>query len=95
MLVVGVGLSNLVSNVPAVMLLLPHLQGAPQSGVLLALVTTFAGNLLLVGSIANLIVADLARQQGILIDWKHPAIVGIPVTLLSLGVIWIWLRAVT
>ncbi|MCM3564719.1 SLC13 family permease [Hydrogenophaga intermedia] len=95
MLVVGVGLSNLVSNVPAVMLLLPHLQGAPQSGVLLALVTTFAGNLLLVGSIANLIVADLARQQGILIDWKRHAIVGIPVTLLSLGVIWIWLRAVT
>ena len=39
--------------------------------------------------------ADLARQQGILIDWKRHAIVGIPVTLLSLGVIWIWLRAVT
>ncbi len=93
MLVVGVGLSNLVSNVPAVMLLLPHLQGTPQAGVLLALVTTFAGNLLLVGSIANLIVADLARQQGILIDWKRHAIVGVPVTLLSLGVIWIWLRA--
>jgi Na+/H+ antiporter NhaD/arsenite permease-like protein len=94
MLVVGVGLSNLVSNVPAVMLLLPHLQGTPQAGVLLALVTTFAGNLLLVGSIANLIVADLARQQGILIDWKRHAIVGIPVTLLSLGVIWIWMRSV-
>lgn len=93
MLVVGVALSNLVSNVPAVMLLLPHLSGEPQSGVLLALVTTFAGNLLLVGSIANLIVADLARQQGILIDWKRHAIVGIPVTLLSLGVIWIWMRA--
>jgi Na+/H+ antiporter NhaD/arsenite permease-like protein len=92
MLVVGVGLSNLVSNVPAVMLLLPHLQGAPQAGVLLALVTTFAGNLLLVGSIANLIVADLARQQGVLIDWKRHALVGVPVTLLSLGVIWIWWR---
>ncbi len=95
MLVVGVGLSNLVSNVPAVMLLLPHLQGQPQAGVLLALVTTFAGNLLLVGSIANLIVADLARQQGVLIDWKRHALVGVPVTLLSLGVIWIWLRSVS
>lgn len=94
MLVVGVGLSNLVSNVPAVMLLLPHLQGQPQAGVMLALVTTFAGNLLLVGSIANLIVADLARQQGVLIDWKRHALVGMPVTLLSLGVIWIWLRPV-
>jgi Na+/H+ antiporter NhaD/arsenite permease-like protein len=57
-------------------------------------VTTFAGNLLLVGSIANLIVADLARQQGVLIDWKRHALVGMPVTLLSLGVIWIWLRPV-
>ncbi len=94
LLVVGVVLSNLVSNVPAVMLLLPHLAGEPGAGVMLALVTTFAGNLLLVGSIANLIVADLARQQGIVIDWKRHAIVGIPVTLLSLGVIWIWLRAV-
>ncbi len=92
LMVVGVALSNLVSNVPAVMLLLPHLSGEPGAGVLLALVTTFAGNLLLVGSIANLIVADLARAQGIVIDWKRHAIVGVPVTLLSLGVIWIWLR---
>ena len=62
LLVVGVLLSNLVSNVPAVMLLLPHLQGE-SAGVTLALVSTFAGNLLLVGSIANLIVVDLARKQ--------------------------------
>lgn len=92
LLVVGVALSNLVSNVPAVMLLLPHLSGHPEAGVLLALLTTFAGNLLLVGSIANLIVADLARAQGIVIDWRRHAVVGVPVTLLSLGVIWIWLR---
>mgnify|MGYP001142790456 FL=1 len=92
LMVVGVVLSNLVSNVPAVMLLLPHLSGEPGAGVLLALVTTFAGNLLLVGSIANLIVADLARAQGIVIDWRRHAVVGAPVTLLSLGVIWIWLR---
>jgi Na+/H+ antiporter NhaD/arsenite permease-like protein len=93
LLVVGVALSNLVSNVPAVMLLLPHLQGDTQAGVTLALVTTFAGNLLLVGSIANLIVADLARQQGIVIDWKRHAVVGVPVTLLSLGVIVVAMRS--
>jgi len=86
-------LSNLVSNVPAVMLLLPHLGGSgEQGGVMLALVTTFAGNLLLVGSIANLIVADLARQQGIAIDWKRHAITGIPVTLVTLAVVWVWMR---
>ncbi len=93
LLVAGALLSNLVSNVPAVMLLLPHLGGAgEQAGVTLALVTTFAGNLLLVGSIANLIVADLARQQGIEIDWKRHAVTGIPVTLATLAVVWGWMR---
>jgi Na+/H+ antiporter NhaD/arsenite permease-like protein len=91
LLVVGVALSNLVSNVPAVMLLLPHL-GGPESGVLLALVSTFAGNLLLVGSIANLIVADLAREAGVDIHWKNHARIGIPVSVATLGIVWAWLR---
>lgn len=88
--VAGVGLSNLVSNVPAVMLLLPHLQ-TPQAGVTLALVSTLAGNLLLVGSIANLIVVDLARREGIAIDWKAHARIGLPVTFATLGIVWGWL----
>jgi Na+/H+ antiporter NhaD/arsenite permease-like protein len=88
--VAGVGLSNLVSNVPAVMLLLPHLK-SEAAGVTLALVSTFAGNLLLVGSIANLIVVDLAQKHGIRIDWRMHARVGIPVTLLTLAVVWTWL----
>jgi Na+/H+ antiporter NhaD/arsenite permease-like protein len=89
--VAGVGLSNLVSNVPAVMLLLPHLQGQ-QAGVTLALVSTFAGNLLLVGSIANLIVVDLAQKGGVQIDWRDHARIGLPVTLLTLGVVALTLR---
>jgi len=93
LLVVGVALSNLVSNVPAVMLLLPHLgSNAQEAGVLLALVSTFAGNLLLVGSIANLIVVDLAAKQGIAIDWKQHALTGVPVTMGSLAVVWGWMR---
>ncbi len=93
LLMVGVALSNLVSNVPAVMLLLPHLQGGPSAsaGVTLALVSTFAGNLLLVGSIANLIVADLARQAGIAIDWRRHAATGLPVTAGSLLLLWAWI----
>jgi Na+/H+ antiporter NhaD/arsenite permease-like protein len=87
----GVGLSNLVSNVPAVMLLLPHLQGMT-AGVTLALVSTFAGNLLLVGSIANLIVVDLAQKSGVVIDWRAHARMGLPVTLLTLALVWVWLR---
>jgi len=87
LLVAGVALSNLVSNVPAVMLLLPHLQGA-QTATLLALVSTLAGNLLLVGSIANLIVADLARKQGIDIGWRQHVRIGLPVTLGTLAIVW-------
>jgi Na+/H+ antiporter NhaD/arsenite permease-like protein len=92
LLVLGTLLSNVVSNVPAVMLLLPHLgEPGPQSaaaGMLLALASTFAGNLLLVGSIANLIVVDLADKAGIRIDWRRHARTGIPVTLGSLAVLW-------
>lgn len=90
--VAGVGLSNLLSNVPAVMLLLPHLKG-PEAGVALALVSTLAGNLLLVGSIANLIVIDLAQRSGIAIDWRAHARIGIPVTLLTLAIAWLWLQS--
>lgn len=93
LLVLGVALSNLVSNVPAVMLLLPHLgANASEAGMMLALVSTFAGNLLLVGSIANLIVADLAAKEGISLDWKQHAVTGIPVTLATLAVVWGWMR---
>ncbi|MEY3296412.1 MAG: hypothetical protein RLZZ451_2460 [Pseudomonadota bacterium] len=96
LLVLGVLLSNAVSNVPAVMLLLPHLGDAgAQGGTLLALASTFAGNLLLVGSIANLIVADLAQKAGVPFGWREHAAIGVPVTLLSLGVLWGWMRLVS
>ena len=75
-------LSNIVSNVPAVMLLLP-VASHPLAGPLLALASTLAGNLFLVGSIANLIVADCAHRRGIRIDWRRHARVGVPVTLLT------------
>jgi Na+/H+ antiporter NhaD/arsenite permease-like protein len=90
LLVAGVVLSNLVSNVPAVMLLLPHLQGF-EAGLVFALVSTFAGNLLLVGSIANLNVADLAARDGIVIDWRAHAALGVPVTVASLAVLGGWM----
>jgi Na+/H+ antiporter NhaD/arsenite permease-like protein len=45
--------------------------GSDQAGLLLALASTFAGNLLLVGSIANLIVVDGAEKNGITIDWHQ------------------------
>src|SRR3989441_1708706 len=65
-------LSNIVSNVPAVMLLLP-LATHPMAGTLLALASTLAGNLLIVGSIANIIVVDAAERRGPRIELgPHP-----------------------
>ncbi len=87
-------LSNLVSNVPAVMLLLPAAT-EPFSGPMLALVSTLAGNLLIVGSIANIIVVDAARRRGIAIDWRRHAVTGIPVTVATLAITagWFALRS--
>ena len=84
LLPITVVLSNLVSNVPAVMLLLPFTHG-PRPGALLALASTLAGNLLLVGSIANLIVAEQAGRRGVRIGWLEHARVGVPVTVLTLA----------
>lgn len=84
-------LANLVSNVPSVMLLLPHLGADPAAaGTLLALVSTLAGNLLLIGSIANLIVADLAAKQGIAIDWRAHARLAAPAAIGTLLVSAVW-----
>jgi Na+/H+ antiporter NhaD/arsenite permease-like protein len=79
----SVVLSNMVSNVPAVMLLLPLAEGA-RDGALLALSSTLAGNLFIVGSIANIIVVEQAALRGVAIGWRAHARIGVPVTLLTL-----------
>ncbi|TLY33867.1 MAG: anion transporter [Nitrospirae bacterium] len=86
-------LSNIVSNVPAVMVLLP-LATHPMAGTLLALASTLAGNLLIVGSIANIIVVDAAERRGLRIDWRRHARVGVPVTVATLVITgaYLWLR---
>jgi Na+/H+ antiporter NhaD/arsenite permease-like protein len=83
-------LSNIVSNVPAVMLLLPAARDATD-GAVLALSSTLAGNLIVVGSIANIIVVDQAARLGIEINWRRHARVGVPVTLLTLALAAGWL----
>jgi Na+/H+ antiporter NhaD/arsenite permease-like protein len=89
--------SNVVSNVPLMMLLLPAAEH-PLSGSILALATTLAGNLLLVGSIANLIVVEAALRLGIRPRTRRWANehwrTGVPITLATLAVAagWLWLR---
>ncbi len=92
---VGALLSNLVSNVPAVMLLIRFLDGAnADSWYVLALASTFAGNLITIGSIANLIVIEQARGLGVSLSFREHARAGIPVTFASLGIILVWLLLV-
>jgi Na+/H+ antiporter NhaD/arsenite permease-like protein len=57
----------------------------------LALASTLAGNLLIVGSIANIIVVDAAARQGIAIGWREHARVGVPVTVVTLLIAAVWL----
>jgi Na+/H+ antiporter NhaD/arsenite permease-like protein len=88
-------MSNLFSNVPAVMLLTRFLDpGDPFQWQALAVSSTFAGNLITIGSIANLIVIEQARLYGVDLTFREHARVGVPVTLFSLAVLmaWIWVR---
>jgi Na+/H+ antiporter NhaD/arsenite permease-like protein len=86
-------LSNLVSNVPAVMLLkglVPQFHNPTQFWLLLAMASTLAGNLTVTGSIANIIVIEKARPK-VEITFKDYLRVGVPVTLatLAVGVAWL------
>lgn len=77
-------LSNIVNNVPAVLLLKPIIpQTAVLSWYVLAVISTFAGNLTMLGSIANLLVSEQAKAQNVQLGYMEYLKVGVPVTLLS------------
>ncbi|MCA2968431.1 MAG: anion transporter, partial [Acidobacteriaceae bacterium] len=90
-------LSNLVSNVPAVLLCKPFIERLPEARepwLVLSMSATLAGNLTLAGSLANLIVAEKAREAH-RITFGEYARVGVPVSLLTVagGTVWLlWLR---
>ena len=94
--VVSAALSNLVSNVPAVLLFEPIMHALPpasqQTGWLaLAMSSTFAGNLTILGSVANLIVVENARREGVHVSFWEYCKAGVPITLLTLvvGIGWL------
>ncbi len=85
--------SNIVSNVPAV-LLLKFFIPATQPELwwkALALFSTLAGNLTITGSIANLIVVEIARRQHVEISARDYFVVGSPLTIVTtaIGVFWL------
>lgn len=84
--------SNTIGNVPAVVLLTQIWQAPPEGSLYaLALLSTLAGNLLLLGSLANLIVLERAAASGVRLGFAEHARCGIPMTLASTLVAALWL----
>ena len=89
-------LSNLVSNVPAVLMLKPFvaaLQDRDTAWLTVAMASTLAGNFTVLGSIANLIVVQRAAVSGVTIGFWDYFRVGAPLTIITLaiGTLWLWL----
>jgi Na+/H+ antiporter NhaD/arsenite permease-like protein len=87
-------LSNLISNVPAVLLFRPlvaQFADPERTWLILAAASTLAGNLTLIGSVANLIVAEQARKLGVHLSFGEYLRAGVPITMLSLAVVVVWL----
>ena len=87
-------LSNLVSNVPAVLMLKPFVAALPDTATawkVVAMASTLAGNFTVLGSIANLIVVEKAARRGIVIGFWDYFRVGAPLTVLTilLGTLWL------
>ncbi|HXP75183.1 MAG TPA: SLC13 family permease [Stellaceae bacterium] len=85
-------MSNTIGNVPSVILILQTWADAPPDVLYgLALLSTLAGNFLLVGSLANLIVMERAASFGVRIGFAEHARSGIPITLISMAFALFWL----
>jgi len=87
-------LSNIVSNVPATLALKPFIPALPdpqRAWLVVAMSSTLAGNLTLIGSVANLIVAEQARAAGAPIGFLAYFKVGLPLTLITLAFGTAWL----
>jgi Na+/H+ antiporter NhaD/arsenite permease-like protein len=86
-------LSNTIGNVPAVVMILQVWHGIPEGTLVgLAILSTLSGNLLLVGSLANLIVAERAALAGVQLLFRDHVKAGVPITLVSLlfAELWLW-----
>ena len=87
-------LSDITSNVPTVMLLLPFAGQDPLAGPLMALASGLASNLIIIGSLANIIVVDAAAAKGLKISFWSFAKVGLPVSVVTLAIAYLWVRLV-
>jgi Na+/H+ antiporter NhaD/arsenite permease-like protein len=93
---VAAALSNLVSNVPAVLVLKSFVASMAtdvraHAWLTLAMASTLSGNLTPIASVANLIVVEGARREGVDVSFWDYCRVGLPVTLITLAVGAAWL----
>ena len=82
-------LSNLVSNVPAVLMLRPfvtHFHDPHRGWLVLAMASTLAGNFTITGSVANLIVVQRARQEGVRVSFREYFRAGAPLTVITIAI---------
>jgi Na+/H+ antiporter NhaD/arsenite permease-like protein len=87
-------LSNIVSNVPAVLVMRPFIDALPNhdtAWLTVAMASTLAGNFAILGSIANLIVVEKAASRGVSISFWEYFRVGAPLTVLTIAVGTLWL----
>ncbi|MGY6530683.1 MAG: anion transporter [Cyanobacterium sp.] len=77
-------LSNLISNVPAVLLIKDFMADNPQNWILLASSSTLAGNLSLFGSVANLIMVESAKSEGYHLSFTEHLRFGFPLTVITI-----------
>ena len=87
-------LSDITSNVPTVMLLLPFAGQDPLAGPLMALASGLSSNLIIIGSLANIIVVDAAAAKGLKISFWSFAKIGLPVSVVTLSLAYLWVRLV-
>ncbi|MDO8517425.1 MAG: anion transporter [Nanoarchaeota archaeon] len=93
-LAISVLLSQLISNVPLVALYLPVLMHAGVSAnglIALAVGSTIAGNLLILGAASNIIIIQNAEKKGETINFFEFAKVGIPLTIINILVYYLFL----
>ena len=89
-------LGNIVSNVPAVMLLkslVPGFANPHTAWLILAMASTLSGNLTITGSVANIIVVESARPE-VEVGFRDYLRAGVPITLATLLIGWAWLAVI-
>jgi len=92
---IGPLLSQIISNVPTTMLLIPIIENLPNPTLfwlLLSGTTTLAGNLTLIGSVANLILAESASRKGFRLGFFQYLKLGLPVSVLTILIFALYLK---